>query len=237
MTDLGSPCWKYRGLGKPFFFFVPNPSTCLRPWAHKCLKILSWCCTLTYNCFEVSVSWNENLAPLSSRYVVSSLEMLVAEDYLIIYMNGATPRSKMPGISWLKKCYQMIDRRWEKEKTTEKTALSCILCIKQFLILTLKKKITSLNWNIIKITLLWCIYVHFKLVNSEQTLRRLNGTVICVVLADWGRTWSLWSSLIPLGSYALFWLYPGPLSGDTHRNQQLNGYVSKWEIHETLCTG
>eukprot|EP00064_Thunnus_orientalis_P011173 superscaffoldBa00001586_g11203 len=44
-------------------------------------------------------------------YVVSSLEMLVAEDYLIIYMNGATPRSKMPGISWLKKCYQMIDRR------------------------------------------------------------------------------------------------------------------------------
>ncbi|XP_013856165.1 caytaxin isoform X1 [Austrofundulus limnaeus] len=47
-------------------------------------------------------------------YVVSSLEMLVAEDYLIIYMNGATPRSKMPGISWLKKCYQMIDRRLKK---------------------------------------------------------------------------------------------------------------------------
>lgn len=49
-------------------------------------------------------------------YVVSSLEMLVAEDYLIIYMNGATPRSKMPGISWLKKCYQMIDRRWGKNE-------------------------------------------------------------------------------------------------------------------------
>lgn len=46
--------------------------------------------------------------------------MLVAEDYLIIYMNGATPRSKMPGISWLKKCYQMIDRRWEKEKLWRK---------------------------------------------------------------------------------------------------------------------
>ncbi|KAF3834771.1 hypothetical protein F7725_027329 [Dissostichus mawsoni] len=43
-------------------------------------------------------------------YVVSSLEMLVAEDYLIIYMNGATPRNKMPGIGWLKRCYQMIDR-------------------------------------------------------------------------------------------------------------------------------
>ncbi|XP_063056231.1 caytaxin isoform X2 [Engraulis encrasicolus] len=47
-------------------------------------------------------------------YVVSSLEMLVAEDYLIIYMNGGTPRSKMPGIGWLKKCYQMIDRRLRK---------------------------------------------------------------------------------------------------------------------------
>ncbi|XP_045543404.1 caytaxin isoform X2 [Salmo salar] len=47
-------------------------------------------------------------------YVVSSLEMLVAEDYLIIYMNGATPRGKMPGIGWLKKCYQMIDRRLRK---------------------------------------------------------------------------------------------------------------------------
>lgn len=51
--------------------------------------------------------------PPTLRYVVSSLEMLVAEDYLIIYMNGGTPRSKMPGIGWLKKCYQMIDRRYE----------------------------------------------------------------------------------------------------------------------------
>lgn len=56
----------------------------------------------------------EILTLVPSRYVVSSLEMLVAEDYLIIYMNGATPRNKMPGISWLKKCYQMIDRRSEK---------------------------------------------------------------------------------------------------------------------------
>lgn len=45
------------------------------------------------------------------RYVVSSLELLVAEDYMIVYLNGATPRRKMPGISWLKRCYQMIDRK------------------------------------------------------------------------------------------------------------------------------
>uniref|UniRef100_A0A3P9DFG3 ATCAY kinesin light chain interacting caytaxin n=1 Tax=Maylandia zebra TaxID=106582 RepID=A0A3P9DFG3_9CICH len=48
------------------------------------------------------------------RYVVSSLELLVAEDYMIVYLNGATPRRKMPGISWLKRCYQMIDRKLRK---------------------------------------------------------------------------------------------------------------------------
>lgn len=47
-------------------------------------------------------------------YVVSSLELLVAEDYMIIYLNGATPRRRMPGISWLKRCYQMIDRKLRK---------------------------------------------------------------------------------------------------------------------------
>nr|XP_009297209.1 caytaxin-like [Danio rerio]XP_021323986.1 caytaxin-like [Danio rerio] len=47
-------------------------------------------------------------------YVISSLEALVAEDYMIIYLNGATPRRRMPGISWLKRCYQMIERRLRK---------------------------------------------------------------------------------------------------------------------------
>ncbi|KAG7267643.1 hypothetical protein CRUP_026997 [Coryphaenoides rupestris] len=43
-------------------------------------------------------------------YVISSLELLVAEDYMIVYLNGATPRRKMPRISWFRKCYHMIDR-------------------------------------------------------------------------------------------------------------------------------
>ncbi|XP_010889430.2 caytaxin [Esox lucius] len=47
-------------------------------------------------------------------YVISSLESLVAEDYMIIYLNGATPRRRMPGISWLRRCYHMIDRRLKK---------------------------------------------------------------------------------------------------------------------------
>ncbi|XP_061623149.1 uncharacterized protein LOC133474957 isoform X3 [Phyllopteryx taeniolatus] len=47
-------------------------------------------------------------------YVISTLELMVAEDYMIVYLNGATPRRRMPGITWMKKCYQMIDRRLKK---------------------------------------------------------------------------------------------------------------------------
>nr|XP_057926425.1 protein prune homolog 2-like isoform X2 [Doryrhamphus excisus] len=47
-------------------------------------------------------------------YVISTLELMVAEDYMIVYLNGATPRRRMPGFSWMKKCYQMIDRRLKK---------------------------------------------------------------------------------------------------------------------------
>ncbi|VDI13287.1 prune homolog 2 [Mytilus galloprovincialis] len=47
-------------------------------------------------------------------YVISTLELLVAEDYMIVYFHGATPRRQMPSFGWLKKCYQMIDRRLKK---------------------------------------------------------------------------------------------------------------------------
>ncbi|XP_034266095.1 protein prune homolog 2 isoform X3 [Pantherophis guttatus] len=47
-------------------------------------------------------------------YVISTLELMVAEDYMIVYLNGATPRRRMPGLGWMKRCYQMIDRRLRK---------------------------------------------------------------------------------------------------------------------------
>ncbi|CAD5112236.1 DgyrCDS1465 [Dimorphilus gyrociliatus] len=47
-------------------------------------------------------------------YVVSTLELLVVEDYMIIFFHGATPKYKMPSLVWLKKCYDMIDRRLKK---------------------------------------------------------------------------------------------------------------------------
>ncbi|KAH9488334.1 hypothetical protein Btru_063736 [Bulinus truncatus] len=48
------------------------------------------------------------------HYVIHTLEELVADDYVIIYFHGSTPRRQMPGLSWLKRCYQSIDRRLKK---------------------------------------------------------------------------------------------------------------------------
>ncbi|XP_023231023.1 uncharacterized protein LOC111631061 [Centruroides sculpturatus] len=47
-------------------------------------------------------------------YVLTTLDQLVAEDYILIYFHGATRRSNMPSFGWLKRCYQMIDRRLRK---------------------------------------------------------------------------------------------------------------------------
>uniref|UniRef100_A0ACB8E4Z2 BCL2/adenovirus E1B 19 kDa protein-interacting protein 2 n=1 Tax=Sphaerodactylus townsendi TaxID=933632 RepID=A0ACB8E4Z2_9SAUR len=47
------------------------------------------------------------------RFVIGTLELLVAENYMIIYLN-ATTRRKMPSLGWLRKCYQQIDRRLKK---------------------------------------------------------------------------------------------------------------------------
>uniref|UniRef100_A0A8B9L2H4 BCL2 interacting protein 2 n=1 Tax=Astyanax mexicanus TaxID=7994 RepID=A0A8B9L2H4_ASTMX len=48
------------------------------------------------------------------KYVMGTLELLVAENYMIVYLNGATSRRKMPSVGWLRKCYQQIDRRLRK---------------------------------------------------------------------------------------------------------------------------
>ncbi|XP_045030221.1 protein prune homolog 2-like isoform X2 [Daphnia magna] len=47
-------------------------------------------------------------------YVLTTLDQLVAEDYVLIYFHGATPKSCIPRFSWVKNCYQMIDRRLRK---------------------------------------------------------------------------------------------------------------------------
>lgn len=39
------------------------------------------------------------------RYVISILELMVVEDYMIVYLNGVILRRKMLGLGWMKKCY------------------------------------------------------------------------------------------------------------------------------------
>lgn len=36
------------------------------------------------------------------KYVIGTLELLVAENYMIVYLNGATTRRKMPSLGWLR---------------------------------------------------------------------------------------------------------------------------------------
>lgn len=47
-------------------------------------------------------------------YVISTLDQLVTEDYVLVYLQGGTSKDCVPGFSWLKRCYKMIDRKLRK---------------------------------------------------------------------------------------------------------------------------
>ncbi|XP_051574802.1 BCL2/adenovirus E1B 19 kDa protein-interacting protein 2-like isoform X2 [Myxocyprinus asiaticus] len=48
------------------------------------------------------------------RYIIGTLDLMVSENYILIYLCGMAPRNKMPGIKWLRQCYMSIDRRLRK---------------------------------------------------------------------------------------------------------------------------
>ncbi|KAE8742694.1 hypothetical protein FOCC_FOCC011726 [Frankliniella occidentalis] len=47
-------------------------------------------------------------------YVLTTLDQLITEDYVLIFLHGATRRSVIPTFPWIKRCYQLIDRRLRK---------------------------------------------------------------------------------------------------------------------------
>ncbi|XP_048880385.1 bcl-2/adenovirus E1B 19 kDa-interacting protein 2-like protein isoform X2 [Brienomyrus brachyistius] len=49
------------------------------------------------------------------RYILGTLDLMVSENYIIVYLCGAVSRSKMPTIKWLRDCYTTIDRRLRKD--------------------------------------------------------------------------------------------------------------------------
>jgi prune family protein 2 len=46
------------------------------------------------------------------RYILWTLERLVTDDYVLVYLHGGATR--LPAFSWLKKCYQMVGRKLRK---------------------------------------------------------------------------------------------------------------------------
>ncbi|XP_070841066.1 BCL2/adenovirus E1B 19 kDa protein-interacting protein 2-like, partial [Chaetodon trifascialis] len=48
------------------------------------------------------------------RFVVGTLDLMVAENYVIVYLCAGGQKDKLPGISWLRECYTTIDRRLRK---------------------------------------------------------------------------------------------------------------------------
>ncbi|KAF7210790.1 bcl-2/adenovirus E1B 19 kDa-interacting protein 2-like protein isoform X2 [Nothobranchius furzeri] len=48
------------------------------------------------------------------RFIVGTLELMVAENYVIVYLCAGGQKEKLPRISWLKECYTTIDRRLRK---------------------------------------------------------------------------------------------------------------------------
>ncbi|XP_032992206.1 bcl-2/adenovirus E1B 19 kDa-interacting protein 2-like protein isoform X1 [Lacerta agilis] len=52
------------------------------------------------------------------RYIIGTLELMVAENYILVCLSGATPRSQVPSFAWIKQCYQTIDRRLRKNLKT-----------------------------------------------------------------------------------------------------------------------
>ncbi|XP_036622394.1 bcl-2/adenovirus E1B 19 kDa-interacting protein 2-like protein isoform X1 [Trichosurus vulpecula] len=48
------------------------------------------------------------------RYIVGTLELLVAENYLLVHLSGGTSRAQVPPVSWIRQCYRTLDRRLRK---------------------------------------------------------------------------------------------------------------------------
>ncbi|CAB1351065.1 unnamed protein product, partial [Coregonus sp. 'balchen'] len=44
------------------------------------------------------------------RYVVGTLDLMVAENYVIVYLCAMAQRNKLPTIGWLRECYTTIDK-------------------------------------------------------------------------------------------------------------------------------
>ncbi|MEQ2184814.1 hypothetical protein GOODEAATRI_011967 [Goodea atripinnis] len=47
------------------------------------------------------------------EYIVGTLDLMVSENYVLVYLCAMAPRNKLPAIKWLNQCYTSIDRRYD----------------------------------------------------------------------------------------------------------------------------
>ncbi|CAG9794279.1 unnamed protein product [Diatraea saccharalis] len=47
-------------------------------------------------------------------YVIWTLERLVTDEYVLIYLHGSAGARRLPTFHWLHECYKLIDRRLRK---------------------------------------------------------------------------------------------------------------------------
>uniref|UniRef100_A0A3Q3AJD4 BCL2 interacting protein like n=1 Tax=Kryptolebias marmoratus TaxID=37003 RepID=A0A3Q3AJD4_KRYMA len=73
--------------------------------------ILFTSCYLPENTVENYDYVMENLF----RYIVGTLDLMVSENYVLVYLCAMAPRNKLPAIKWLHQCYTSIDRRLKKD--------------------------------------------------------------------------------------------------------------------------
>ncbi|XP_009887782.1 PREDICTED: bcl-2/adenovirus E1B 19 kDa-interacting protein 2-like protein [Charadrius vociferus] len=45
------------------------------------------------------------------RYIVGTLERMVADRYVLVCLSGAAARGQIPSFSWMKRCYRAMDQR------------------------------------------------------------------------------------------------------------------------------
>ena len=48
------------------------------------------------------------------RYVLATLDELVSEEYVLVYLHGGASSASSPTFSWLRRAYQLVDRRLRK---------------------------------------------------------------------------------------------------------------------------
>lgn len=52
------------------------------------------------------------MSHLSRSYVLFTLDKLIVDNYIIVYLHSGAPRHSMPSVSILHKFYEMVDRRY-----------------------------------------------------------------------------------------------------------------------------